>query len=110
MTAPDGFVVATNCVAAAAFTVKKLVVVPGTPLLAADIEYCPAAFNFRPEKVATPFTAVALTVFPSEPSPPKTGLNETVTVPLNAVSTFPLPFWADTVKPKPAPAETLLGG
>ena len=58
-----------------------------------------ALSSVRPEKVATPFVAVAVSV-PPRVAPPGLLASATVTVPLNEVSTLPELSSAVTVRPK----------
>ena len=69
----------------------------------------PAWFNFSPENVATPSTAVALSV-PPRVAPSGLLASATATLPLKDVTTSSESSSMATVRPKPAPTTTLLGG
>ena len=63
----------------------------------------------RPENVATPFDAVAVSV-PPRVAPPGLFASATVTVPSKDVIRLPELSSASTVRPKRLPAATLAGG
>src|SRR5262249_48111525 len=105
-----GWVVTTSLVAAAAATLNARVVTDVgalAPLLDAFSVYPPAALlSVSPENVATPLTAETVRLPPPNVVEPPLGIlaSETVTLPLNSVSTMPEPYSALTVKPNPCPA------
>ena len=91
-------------------TLNAWVVAAGKPVLTArSVSPVPALLRVRPEKVATPLTAVAVTVPPSAAAP---GLfaSARVTVPANEVATPPEASSAVNVSPNGVPAVTDPGG
>ena len=59
VTLAGGWLTMTNCVASPCWTVKLLVVTEGSVAALTINESVPTSISLRPEKVATPLTAVA---------------------------------------------------
>src|SRR4051812_35110491 len=87
-----------------------LVVAAIRPLLAAcKVEPVPTAPTLTPANVATPATALTVTV-PESVALPGLAESDRVTGPVKLVSTAPLAVSAVNARPKPVPAATLPGG